>query len=385
MKDIRAMIRLAAMGMALVPVGSGRAQPPAAENTAPAPVVVQDATEHLPASRQFQYYTTPLNAPPGGTSYDFFYGQGLADTANSLNWRALVLNDVGNGARLEPADGSLATQLGIPPGQGLVVTALTPDSPAAEVGLARNDLLLTLGDKPLARPDDVAKQLKAAGDKPVRLRLLRSGKPLTIEIKPIYNVTFGPVAKESRDFYIGVPVEAPDEALRAHLDLPAGQGLVVKSVEPDSPAAKAGLKPFDILLSFGDKPLDDAKALVEQIRASDGKTVTLKVLRSGKRTEVPITPERRKGPAEFRWSNNDRFTYRVVRAPLVDTLTTNRPVERPLGLWVAEASRRQVPSATAPLDKRLDDLIKEVKELHQAVEQLQKSIKAKEGSEQGEK
>ena len=40
--------------------------------------------------------------------------------------------------------------------------------------------------------------------------------------------------------------------LRAQLDIPEGQGLLVRQVVPDSPAAKAGLQDFDILLKAND-------------------------------------------------------------------------------------------------------------------------------------
>jgi beta-lactamase regulating signal transducer with metallopeptidase domain len=49
----------------------------------------------------------------------------------------------------------------------------------------------------------------------------------------------------------GVRVEPPSSALADQLDLPKGRGLVIHDVVPDSPAAKAGIKPHDILLSLG--------------------------------------------------------------------------------------------------------------------------------------
>src|SRR5262245_35702388 len=48
---------------------------------------------------------------------------------------------------------------------------------------------------------------------------------------------------------LGGPV--PDE-LRAQLDIPADQGVLLRHVAPDSPAEKAGLKVFDVLLRAND-------------------------------------------------------------------------------------------------------------------------------------
>src|SRR5690349_17086935 len=40
----------------------------------------------------------------------------------------------------------------------------------------------------------------------------------------------------------------PDHMLRAQIDLPENEGLLVQNVMPNSPASKAGLKQFDILV-----------------------------------------------------------------------------------------------------------------------------------------
>ena len=59
----------------------------------------------------------------------------------------------------------------------------------------------------------------------------------------------------SQDGRLGAVVEKPSETLVEQLDLPADQGLVVDEVAPDSAAAKAGVKPHDILLELDGKPV----------------------------------------------------------------------------------------------------------------------------------
>jgi len=87
---------------------------------------------------------------------------------------------------------------------------------------------------------------------------------------------------------LGAHVEKPDATLVEQLDLPKGQGLVVGQVKPDSPAAKAGLKPHDILLEINGKPVPDnvaelAKALTD-IKADQ--KVDAVVLRKGKKETI---------------------------------------------------------------------------------------------------
>ncbi len=57
------------------------------------------------------------------------------------------------------------------------------------------------------------------------------------------------------EFRLGVRLEKPTPVLIDQLDLPADQCLVVAAVMPNSPADKAGIKPNDILLEIGGKPV----------------------------------------------------------------------------------------------------------------------------------
>jgi membrane-associated protease RseP (regulator of RpoE activity) len=83
--------------------------------------------------------------------------------------------------------------------------------------------------------------------------------------------------------------------LRAHLEIPADQGLLVRQVLPESPAAKAGLETYDILLRANETDLHDMRDLMELVRTSGEQQaqITLEVVRHGKRETVYITPEAR--------------------------------------------------------------------------------------------
>jgi beta-lactamase regulating signal transducer with metallopeptidase domain len=88
---------------------------------------------------------------------------------------------------------------------------------------------------------------------------------------------------------LGVRVQKPSETLAEQLDLPKGQGLVIDQVSPDSAAAKAGLKPHDILLEIGgkavpDNPADFIRKILSDIKA-DAK-VDVVVLRKGKKETI---------------------------------------------------------------------------------------------------
>ncbi len=95
------------------------------------------------------------------------------------------------------------------------------------------------------------------------------------------------------EYWIGIDGTPPDDALRAQLELPAGQGLVVNQVVEESPAAKAGLKQYDVLIACQDKPLAEIGDLAKIVDEKKETLLALRLIRGGKRIIVEITPQRR--------------------------------------------------------------------------------------------
>jgi serine protease Do len=85
---------------------------------------------------------------------------------------------------------------------------------------------------------------------------------------------------------LGVALAPPRAArrLRAAVGLPEREGLLVRGVEPDSPAASAGLEPGDLLVAAGDRPLHGYDELFDALEA--GGSLTLKVVRGSDEREV---------------------------------------------------------------------------------------------------
>jgi len=90
--------------------------------------------------------------------------------------------------------------------------------------------------------------------------------------------------------FIGVVTTPIAPAVRAQTDLGEDIGLSVESVAPDSPAAKAGLEPFDILAKYDDQLLCAAVQLSALVkRTGPGNTATLTVIRRGKEMPIEVT------------------------------------------------------------------------------------------------
>jgi hypothetical protein len=102
---------------------------------------------------------------------------------------------------------------------------------------------------------------------------------------------------------LGVRVEKPGETLIEQLDLPRGQGLVMREVETDSAAAKAGIKAHDVLLEVNGKPVpDEPREMARQLdRIKADTPVDAVVLRKGKRETVKglTLPEAKPAEAPF--------------------------------------------------------------------------------------
>jgi len=99
---------------------------------------------------------------------------------------------------------------------------------------------------------------------------------------------------EPSEYWLGLQCAPVSGPLRAQLGLAEGQGLVVQGVMPDSPAAKAGLKQFDVLAGVGGKPIHGIADLVAAVeKAKDKKDVVLEVIRGGEKLEVKTRPAKR--------------------------------------------------------------------------------------------
>ncbi len=83
-------------------------------------------------------------------------------------------------------------------------------------------------------------------------------------------------------------MEVPGATLAEQMDLPKGQGLVVRDVPADSAAAKAGLKPHDILLELDGKPVPDRVEGLTKLMADikPDTAVEAVVLRKGKKETI---------------------------------------------------------------------------------------------------
>jgi serine protease Do len=90
--------------------------------------------------------------------------------------------------------------------------------------------------------------------------------------------------------WLGVSMQRMDEDLAKAVQAADGKGALVAQVEPDSPAAKGGLKAGDVVVGFNGQPIATPRDLAMAVAGvKPGSTATVAVLRDGQRTEQQVT------------------------------------------------------------------------------------------------
>lgn len=90
--------------------------------------------------------------------------------------------------------------------------------------------------------------------------------------------------------YMGAAVQDISQDAAAALGLPEAKGALVANVTPGGPAAVAGLKPGDAILSVDERAVEDAEAVTRAItRKRPGDRVALEVFRTGQRMRLELT------------------------------------------------------------------------------------------------
>lgn len=98
---------------------------------------------------------------------------------------------------------------------------------------------------------------------------------------------------EASEYWIGVRCAEVPEVLRAQLDLPRDQGVLIDQVIADAPAQQAGLKTFDVLISVGGNKVGEPRDVADAVAKADGGELKIEYLRGGKPQTATVKPSPR--------------------------------------------------------------------------------------------
>ncbi|MCW8836291.1 MAG: DegQ family serine endoprotease [Rhodospirillales bacterium] len=90
--------------------------------------------------------------------------------------------------------------------------------------------------------------------------------------------------------WLGVRIQTVTDEIAESLGLAKAQGALVAGVADDSPAAKAGLKPGDVILEFNKRAITEMRKLPRIVAETKiGEPATVKVWRDGKEASLKVT------------------------------------------------------------------------------------------------
>ncbi len=231
------------------------------------------------------------------------------------------------GVGLEDIDSARAKELKLKEERGVEIRRVDPDSPAEKAGLKEHDVVLEYNGQRVEGGDSLARMVRETpAGRPAKLLISRDGNTQTL------TATIGKRKPgEPRAFSFTMPAMPPMPAMPS-IEFPhpvmtlrtprigleteslSGQladffgvkeGVLVRSVEKDSPGDKSGLKAGDVIVKVDGSRVSQPRDLSDELRSSgDKKAVALQVMRNKKemtlnlelperaRIEAPRTPRR---------------------------------------------------------------------------------------------
>ncbi|MGD0695938.1 MAG: DegQ family serine endoprotease [Terriglobia bacterium] len=192
----------------------------------------------------------------------------------------------------------LAKQLSVPDTAGALVEDVTPGSPADKAGLKPGDVIRKLDGQTIQDSTQLtATVTNMAPGTSVTLDTLRDGKPQSVRVtlgeRPAdLSASAGGQGKAPSEGALrGIEVQALTNSIREQLGLPSNvRGVVISQLDPNSPAAQAGLQEGDVIQSINRQPVTSVADFNRLSSQAKGQ-VLLYVNRQGTGSFIVISPE----------------------------------------------------------------------------------------------
>jgi serine protease Do len=191
------------------------------------------------------------------------------------------------GVTIQEVNQSLAKSFGLKQPEGALVSSVDPDGPAARAGIETGDVILGIDGKPVARSIDLSSYV--ADIKPgssAQLEVWRKGAKRQISVTvgempaKMAAAGGGPALEQGK---LGVAVRPLSESERRAAGVEGG----VLVEQAGGAAAKAGIRPGDIILALNSTPVKSADELRMMVDKT-GKVAALLVQRKDAKIFVPV-------------------------------------------------------------------------------------------------
>jgi serine protease Do len=203
------------------------------------------------------------------------------------------------GVGIQELTEELAAQFAVKPEDGVLVGNVMQDSPAERGGMKTGDIIQEFNGNRISNVRQLQREVaQSLVGSPARVRVLREKKPLMLTIVLGEQPTDlaaasepgAPPAEAAERF--GLTVQDLTLELRDQLRLKDPDGVVVSGVEEGGPAARAGIRPGDVIAEANREPVRNAQdfaRIIGQMRR--GQNLLLLVRRDGGSRFAVLSPK----------------------------------------------------------------------------------------------
>ena len=250
---------------------------------------------------------TAIISPSGGS-----IGIGFAIPSKSVSGVISQLREFGEtrrgwiGVKIQGVDDAIAESLSLGKSRGALVAGVTEGGPAAKAGIQSGDVIVKFDGRDIKEMRDLPKSVaETAVGKAVDLVVVRKGKEQTLRVtlgrledaekpqKASLSKETPPEAKPVAKSSLGLGLSGVTDDLKKRYKLKDGaKGVVVVTVERDSPAAERGIQPGDVILEVGQEAVTnpaDVQKRLEALKKDGKKSTLLLVTRADEQRFVPVT------------------------------------------------------------------------------------------------
>jgi len=221
-----------------------------------------------------------------------YMGVGFAIPSNMA--RTIMENIIDNGrvergwlgAMIQDLSEDLAESFGFDSTDGVLIGDVVPDGPADKAGLRAGDIVTEFNGKPVRKAAQLRNAVASTDpETKADLVIFRDGKrkTLTVTIGLLESQLVSGRGDHQSALDLGMTVQTlmPEIARQAGFDEDQ-KGVVVTQVEPGSLAARAGIRPGDLIVSVAGSKIADVSDFREAMKEQDVKRgIRMQVKREG--------------------------------------------------------------------------------------------------------
>ena len=220
-----------------------------------------------------------------------------------------------------------ADQLNLGEVHGVEIAQVAEEGPAKDAGLMRGDIITRFRDERVQGAEHLARLVRETpSGRTVELEVWRDGiqrdvnvvvetrgAPTVVDVTEQFKRRAADIGFDFprsvtviRNHTLGLEMEAIEDQLAKFFGV--GQGVLVRSVEANSPASEAGLLAGDVIVSVGGVAVQDPADIRSAIQKVDNAPVELSVMRDRRRRDLTL-PKRETSSRPLSLTNRNNWNW----------------------------------------------------------------------------